>query len=357
VSVWESYPIDYRQNEIKTILRAIRGGACVSLVGLSGAGKSNLLGFLYHNWPLVGEDDDLRFALVDCNSLEMLNHKALFKALSSSLGFDTQADVELSELIANMARSFADDQRNLCLMFDRFDAFEDSADNFLFNNLRALRDAYKYQLTYLIATRRPLSSNNELAELFFANTLWLGALSQSDSEWNVARYASRLGSEWDKETSQTLIQLSGGYPSMLRALCEAYADLQTLQVNQLVTHPAVQLRINEFWADQPDDDILDKVGLIKHPTLMVKRTPKFNTADLTAKEHTLLTYFFNHPDIVCEKDDLIKEIWSEDAVFEQGVRDDSLAQLVRRLRKKIESDPSNPRFIHTVPGRGYRFTP
>ncbi|HLE30620.1 MAG TPA: helix-turn-helix domain-containing protein [Anaerolineales bacterium] len=39
----------------------------------------------------------------------------------------------------------------------------------------------------------------------------------------------------------------------------------------------------------------------------------------------------------------------------RGVRDDSLAQLVRRLREKIEPDPANPRHIHTVPGRGYRF--
>jgi DNA-binding winged helix-turn-helix (wHTH) protein len=50
-------------------------------------------------------------------------------------------------------------------------------------------------------------------------------------------------------------------------------------------------------------------------------------------------------------------VWPEDRVFERGVRDDSLAQLVRRLREKIEPDPSAPRFILTVPGRGYRFSP
>jgi two-component system response regulator RegX3 len=69
----------------------------------------------------------------------------------------------------------------------------------------------------------------------------------------------------------------------------------------------------------------------------------------------LLNYFLAHPDIVCEKDDLIRAAWPEDKVFEHGVRDDSLAQLIRRLREKIEPDPASPRHIFTVPGRGYRF--
>ena len=58
---------------------------------------------------------------------------------------------------------------------------------------------------------------------------------------------------------------------------------------------------------------------------------------------------------MCEKDDLIRAVWPEDALYERGIRDDSLAQVVRRLREKIEADPSAPQYIQTVPGRGYRF--
>jgi DNA-binding winged helix-turn-helix (wHTH) protein len=57
---------------------------------------------------------------------------------------------------------------------------------------------------------------------------------------------------------------------------------------------------------------------------------------------------------VCDKDDLIRAVWPEDRIFERGVRDDSLAQLVRRLREKVETNPSAPRRIQTVAGRGYR---
>jgi DNA-binding winged helix-turn-helix (wHTH) protein len=76
-------------------------------------------------------------------------------------------------------------------------------------------------------------------------------------------------------------------------------------------------------------------------------------ADLTAKEQLLLDYFRGHPNEVCEKDELITAVWPEDEIFEQGVRDSSLAQLIRRLRVKIEVNAADPQFIQTVAGRGY----
>jgi DNA-binding winged helix-turn-helix (wHTH) protein len=89
--------------------------------------------------------------------------------------------------------------------------------------------------------------------------------------------------------------------------------------------------------------------------LSAHRPLVFDTTELTAKEHALLNYLLINPDVVCEKDALIQAVWPEDEIFEEGIRDESLAQLIRRLRKKIEPDPSDPRYIHTVPGRGYRF--
>jgi len=82
----------------------------------------------------------------------------------------------------------------------------------------------------------------------------------------------------------------------------------------------------------------------------------FDTSQLTEKEFLLLQYLEAHPGDVCSKDDLVQAVWPEDQIYERGIRDDSLAQLVRRLRVKIEPEPSNPRYIQTVPGRGYRFS-
>jgi hypothetical protein len=222
---------------------------------------------------------------------------------------------------------------------------------------QALRDTFKYRLTYVTATRRPLDPTTELAELFYANTLWLGPLSASDGRWNVERYARRKNLTWEQSTIAAILRLSGAYPALLRAVCEAHASGAALSLDSLRNHPAVARRVAEFWADQPSQSDIQHSGLGDNPLLASGRVPDLvDAAQLTAKEHRLWDYFLRHPDQICEKDELIRAVWPEDRVFESGVRDDSLAQLVRRLREKIEPQPSSPRYIQTVPGRGYRFS-
>ena len=80
--------------------------------------------------------------------------------------------------------------------------------------------------------------------------------------------------------------------------------------------------------------------------------PSLDTSQLTAKEHLLWKYLQAHPGEMCDKDDLIRAVWPEDRVFERGVRDDSLAQLVRRLREKVEADASHPEKYSDRGGKG-----
>ncbi|HNT26341.1 MAG TPA: winged helix-turn-helix domain-containing protein [Anaerolineales bacterium] len=357
MSAWDTYPEDYRSKEVQAILEAVRGGECAAVVGLSGSGKSNLLGFLAQRGggtpPLV---------LVDCNRLAELNTTGLFRLARQALGDSSEAQDEVAALEGVVSRRLQD-QPGLCLLFDRFDALAELGAGTIFSNLRALRDGHKYELTYVIATRRALKPHNELGELFFAHTLWLGPLSHSDSLWNVRRYAARKGLAWEESTAEQLTALSGGYPALLRAACEAFAAGCPLDLEALAAHPAVQKRIEEFWADEPDDKMLLHSGLAGLPLLAAGRPADqgkmpapipVNTSQLTAKEHLLWEYLCAHPNQVCEKDELIRAVWPEDRIFERGIRDDSLAQLMRRLREKVEPDPSKPRYIHTLPGRGYR---
>ena len=72
---------------------------------------------------------------------------------------------------------------------------------------------------------------------------------------------------------------------------------------------------------------------------------------LTPKEFELLTYFAQHPGRVLTHRALLKAIWGPHATGQP----EHLRVLVGSLRKKIEPDPSSPRYILTEPWVGYRF--
>ena len=74
---------------------------------------------------------------------------------------------------------------------------------------------------------------------------------------------------------------------------------------------------------------------------------------LTAKEFDLLWFMANHPRQVFSRDQLMDRVWGYDAALDTG----TVTVHVRRLREKIEADPSYPRRLETVWGVGYRFVP
>jgi DNA-binding response OmpR family regulator len=74
---------------------------------------------------------------------------------------------------------------------------------------------------------------------------------------------------------------------------------------------------------------------------------------LTAKEFDLLWFLTNHPRQVFSRDQLMDRVWGYEAALDTG----TVTVHVRRLREKIEDDPSRPRFLQTVWGVGYRFVP
>lgn len=343
MSIWDSYPSDYRAQEIRTLLSAVQAGECVSIIGLSSSGKSNLLGFIANRLIKEGPPTGSlpTFFLVDCNRLKEFTPQAFFRLVSSILLKDEPpaASDELIALEAALDQKLAEAGR-LCLLIDRFDTLihalvDDQVRLAVTANLRAMRDAHKYALTYVLATRRPLDPQTELAELFFAHTLWLGPLAESDARWNITHYAQRKGLAWDEDVMQDILKVSWGYPALLKAVCGAYAAGASLDARDLAEHPAVRSRVEEFWADLPTNEDLRLAGLLHHPLLDAGRAPTvFDTTKLTAKEHLLWEYFLAHPNQVCEKDDLIQAVYPEDRIFERGIRDDSLAQVIRRLREK-----------------------
>jgi two-component system response regulator ResD len=74
---------------------------------------------------------------------------------------------------------------------------------------------------------------------------------------------------------------------------------------------------------------------------------------LTTREFDLLWFLASHPRRVFSRDQLMERVWGYSAALDTG----TVTVHVRRLREKIEDDPSRPRFLETVWGVGYRFRP
>ena len=80
-------------------------------------------------------------------------------------------------------------------------------------------------------------------------------------------------------------------------------------------------------------------------------TVRGRTSRLTAKEFDLLSYLLLHPNKTIAHRELLQAVWGPD----YGDELEYLRVFVNRLRKKIEPDPSKPRFLVTDAWAGYRF--
>ena len=73
--------------------------------------------------------------------------------------------------------------------------------------------------------------------------------------------------------------------------------------------------------------------------------------NFTTKEFDLLTFLASHPNHVYTKDELFSEIWDMESIGDIA----TVTVHIKKIREKIEYDTSNPQYIETIWGVGYRF--
>ncbi len=102
--------------------------------------------------------------------------------------------------------------------------------------------------------------------------------------------------------------------------------------------------------DKEGDDILEFDELIVD-TAKRKVTLRGETIDLTSKEYDLLLLFFRNPGKAYSREELLNTVWG----YSYDGYSHTVNSHINRLRSKIEEDPSEPHYIRTVWGVGYRF--
>ena len=103
-------------------------------------------------------------------------------------------------------------------------------------------------------------------------------------------------------------------------------------------------------AAQPKNDIIEIRGL------KIDKTARRVWVDgvekpFTTKEFDLLTFLAENPNHVFSKDELFRRIWNMDSVGDIA----TVTVHIKKIREKVEYDTSNPQYIETIWGVGYRF--
>lgn len=115
----------------------------------------------------------------------------------------------------------------------------------------------------------------------------------------------------------------------------AYRVKAQLRRAEYTTPAATWITVGDFKMNQDETEIYLNDALL----------------ELTAKEVGLMAAFMRNPNRILSKESLFERVWGEDYFG----ADNTMMVHIRRLREKIENDPSRPTHIITVKGLGYKF--
>jgi len=486
------YPATYRFREAGIVARWIAEGASGAVIGMGGAGKSNFLRFLCTqpealaaHWPA-----DLAppaVVMADLNDLPAADTATFYRVLLRAFyeGRD-RLDPALEPEIAAIFRenrastdpfvtqtalrellfAFLARDTHVVLVLDRFDRFCETATPELTDTLRGLRDAGKGRLSYLMGMRQEVAYLDdpgilgELYEILDTHVCWIGPMAEADARHLIAEETARAPDPPAEAEVARLLDLTGGYPALLKAACHRWLDRAVVKTGDQVAVPAavaddagdvetwqagllgdpgIRFRLAEILDGLTQAELLaltevqrldergerlraqgaadagqverligkarqDLAGqhapalarlagrgliaagdeadtwrvvgtllaaqlggtvvrgrgtLWREPGTGELHQGQTSLEGLANLERRLLEFLLEHPRARHTKTAVIEAVWPDEAVGE-GVMDDALYQVVKELRRKIEPQPSSPRYLVTWRGRpegGYQLFP
>lgn len=298
----------------------------------------------------------------------------------------------------------------VCFILDEFDEAYRTLTGRALASLRALRDRHKYQVSYVLLLRhhpmhlRLPTDCEGFYELFSRSPLGLQPYTSTDIDQVIEQILARRGDEvtaFDEAIMSQLVRLSGGHPGLLVALLDVLITEGTLPVD-LASQPKVQEECRKLWeglrreeretlhriAQSVETDFRQRASLLlkgiiceQQPGQVQLFSPLFAdyaaqqaplveqglridqqtgavwvdghlAETLTAREFDLLTLLAQEQGKIYETEEILASLYpgGGEATVDNGY----VAALVRRVRAKLERDPSKPQYLRNVRGRGYR---
>jgi DNA-binding winged helix-turn-helix (wHTH) protein len=301
-------------------------------------------------------------------------------------------------------------QRKLVFLLDDFDDLLTKLPVRTFQALRALRDDQKKNLMFVVSTRTPLDQLRSLPdeiepfeEILVSNTIWLGAYDPKDARKMLDTLVDRYQVTFNESIKDEILRLSGGHPGLLRSVFLSLKENPEQEPASLDKDARVVRECERIWNSISKECQPMVIAVIRGSTgrldleeLAVLQTQKLvgeggektdhlfspllqavlekskgisdlhiridrkkrlvwvdgrKTQPLTPKEFLMIDYLEMHRGEVCSRDDLIAYMYPDQSA--EGVSNDALDSVAQRLRRNLETDPKNPKFIRTVFGVGY----
>ena len=113
-------------------------------------------------------------------------------------------------------------------------------------------------------------------------------------------------------------------------------------------HRRVEMYAPKVAAPVSDDITLGEFTLNLRRRALLKNGVNI---ELTQVEFQMIEYFFNNPDVALDRTDILNKVWGSNYFGEEKIVDVN----IRRLRMKVEDNPSDPKRLVTVWGMGYKW--
>lgn len=437
------HPLSYRQEIATSLFDLLRGGESGAVVGPASMGKSRLLQFLLRadvQQHYLGDAAAATWLiLVDCHRLAAVSEWGLYELLLTALteAISIQADPTLRDWLNNLRREVITGgnallarrhvewaTRVLCrehgirlsFILDEFDEAYRALPASALANLRALRDADRYSICYVLVVRdhpgrlRSPGDNEGFYELFSRSIVGLKPYSEADTRRVIAQLAARRGHPVTESQEADMLALSGGHPGLLVALFDVLHRGEALAPDQEPTkwalaQPPVTEECRKLWNGlAPDEqlalsrlaqgigapyairELLTLKGLIQpmardevhffspvfreyiltlgslsdrqlwlDDAAAVVWVEGRRVADLSRLEFQLLRYLYHNLRKVCTRDEIIGILYPGETLDPDSAgTENRVDSLMRHLRKSVEPVPDHPRYLLTVRGHGYK---